>query len=156
MRLEYLDRLGALAERDRARGGAEKGFAFTVAAAKYVATAMAYDDVPRVADLKIRASRQERVRQEVGAAPDAIVIDHGIFPPPRRGALRLAAEGFGRMDRSAPRARCSVAEGHRSRPPDPAEYDHRLSHARCGGEPRPAPPQYVAPRSRNALIERLG
>ena len=56
--------LGALAERDRAHGGATKGFAFTVAAAKYLATAMAYDDVPRVADLKIRASRQERVARK--------------------------------------------------------------------------------------------
>ncbi len=78
---EYLDRVGALADLDRARGGAEKGFAFTVAAAKYVATAMAYDDVPRVADLKIRASRQARVRQEVGAAPDAIVTTTEYFHP---------------------------------------------------------------------------
>jgi indolepyruvate ferredoxin oxidoreductase, beta subunit len=79
--LEYLDRLGALAERDREYGGAAKGFAFTVAAAKYLATAMGYDDVPRVADLKIRASRQERVRKEVDAAPDAIVMTTEYFHP---------------------------------------------------------------------------
>ena len=61
--------------------GKRKGFAFTVAAAKYLATAMAYDDVPRVADLKIRASRQARVRQEVQAAPDTIVTTTEYFHP---------------------------------------------------------------------------
>ena len=79
--LEYLDRLAALAERDHARGGASKGFAFTIAAAKYVAAAMAYDDVPRVADLKIRAARQARIRKEVGAAPGAIVTTTEFFHP---------------------------------------------------------------------------
>ena len=79
--LEYLDRIGALCQLDRAQGGEAKGFAFTVAAAKYVATAMAYDDVPRVADLKIRASRQARVRREVSAAPDAIVTTTEYFHP---------------------------------------------------------------------------
>jgi hypothetical protein len=70
---EYLDRVGSLYDLDCAHGGESRGHAFTVAAAKYVAVAMAYDDVPRVADLKIRASRQARVRREVGAADDAIV-----------------------------------------------------------------------------------
>lgn len=43
------------------------------AAAKYIAIAMAYDDVIRVADLKTRASRFKRVREEVRAAPDQVV-----------------------------------------------------------------------------------
>jgi indolepyruvate ferredoxin oxidoreductase beta subunit len=79
--IEYLDRIGALMELDRACGGEAKGYAFTVTAAKYLATAMAYDDVPRVADLKIRASRQARVRQEVQAAPDTIVTTTEYFHP---------------------------------------------------------------------------
>jgi indolepyruvate ferredoxin oxidoreductase, beta subunit len=79
--LEYLDRVGMLSDLDRAYGGEGKGFAFTVAAAKYLATAMAYDDVPRVADLKIRASRQARVRREVQAAPDTIVTTTEYFHP---------------------------------------------------------------------------
>ncbi|HLH48651.1 MAG TPA: indolepyruvate oxidoreductase subunit beta family protein [Roseiarcus sp.] len=78
---EYLDRLDALCELDRAHGGEGKDFAFTVAAAKYVAAAMAYDDVPRVADLKIRDSRRARVRREVGAAGDAIVVTTEYFHP---------------------------------------------------------------------------
>ncbi len=70
---EYLDRMAALHALDRAHGGAEKAFAFTEKAAKYLAVAMAYDDVIRVADLKVRASRFDRVRREVGAKEDQIV-----------------------------------------------------------------------------------
>ena len=78
---EFLDRLSALAERDRAANGALRGFAFTVAAAKYLAGAMAYDDLPRVADLKLRSSRQTRVRREVGASDDVIVTTTEYFHP---------------------------------------------------------------------------
>jgi len=70
---EYLDLLADLLARDKAAGGEAKGFALTRTAAKYVATAMAYDDVFRVADLKTRGSRFERVRAEVVAAPDQLV-----------------------------------------------------------------------------------
>ncbi|MGD0564136.1 MAG: indolepyruvate oxidoreductase subunit beta family protein [Roseiarcus sp.] len=79
--LEYLDRVGMLLDADRAHGGEAKGFAFTVAAAKYVAVAMAYDDVARVADLKIRDSRQARVRGEVGADADTLVATTEYFHP---------------------------------------------------------------------------
>jgi len=78
---EYLDRVRALHEADRGHGGAAKGFAFTAAAAKYVAVAMAYDDVARVADLKIRDSRQTRVRGEVGAGADTVVATTEYFHP---------------------------------------------------------------------------
>lgn len=79
--LEYLERVGMLFDLDRAHGGEAKAFAFTVAAAKYLAGAMAYDDIARVADLKIRESRQKRVRSEVGAAPDTIVTTTEYFHP---------------------------------------------------------------------------
>jgi indolepyruvate ferredoxin oxidoreductase beta subunit len=79
--LEYLDRVGMLLDLDRARGGENKGFAFTCAGAKYIAVAMAYDDVARVADLKIRESRQARVRGEVAAGEDAIVATTEYFHP---------------------------------------------------------------------------
>ena len=112
----------ALRSRSRARRRRREGCAFTIAAAKYVAAAMAYDDVPRVADLKIRASRQARVRREVGAAADVARLDHGIFPSARRRALRLAAEGLGRVDRGpahglvgSAAARSSIAAGASAR-----------------------------------------
>jgi indolepyruvate ferredoxin oxidoreductase beta subunit len=45
--------------------------------ARHLATWMTYEDIVRVADLKTRASRFERVRKEVGAKPDepVVVID---------------------------------------------------------------------------------
>ncbi len=70
---EYLDRLKALHDVDRAAGGAHNGFAFTVEAAKYVANAMAYDDVIRVADLKTRATRFRRVEREIGVGQDQVL-----------------------------------------------------------------------------------
>jgi indolepyruvate ferredoxin oxidoreductase beta subunit len=67
---DYLDRLKAMHALDVSTGGASHGFRFTIEAAKYLANAMAYDDVIRVADLKTRASRFRRVEKEisVGAA----------------------------------------------------------------------------------------
>jgi indolepyruvate ferredoxin oxidoreductase beta subunit len=46
---------------------------FTIEAAKYVANAMAYDDVIRVADLKTRMSRFRRIENEMAAGPDKIL-----------------------------------------------------------------------------------
>ena len=78
---EYFDRLAAIVEADRLAGGEARGFAFSVAAAKYLAAAMAYDDLPRVADLKIRSARQARVRQETGAADSSLVTTTEFFHP---------------------------------------------------------------------------
>jgi len=78
---EYLDLVGALAALDRANGGAYRGFAFTQDAAKYVAVAMSYDDVVRVADLKTRPSRFARMRAEVGVSNDQIVYPTDYMHP---------------------------------------------------------------------------
>jgi indolepyruvate ferredoxin oxidoreductase, beta subunit len=70
---DYLDLLDRVLTLDKAVGGDAKAYELTGTAAKYIAVAMAYDDVYRVADLKTRASRFERVRTEVAATPDQIV-----------------------------------------------------------------------------------
>ncbi|MGE0563490.1 MAG: indolepyruvate oxidoreductase subunit beta family protein [Pseudolabrys sp.] len=70
---DYLDLLAGLLALDRSRGGEAHGFALTRTAAKYVANAMAYDDVYRIADLKTRGSRFARVRREIAVTPDQIV-----------------------------------------------------------------------------------
>jgi indolepyruvate ferredoxin oxidoreductase, beta subunit len=57
---EYLDRLEDIVAAD----SKTKNYAFSREAAKYVANAMVYDDIVRVADLKTRATRAERVRRE--------------------------------------------------------------------------------------------
>lgn len=113
---EYLNRVGALLMNDRAAGGPDKDYAFTCQAAKYVAVAMAYDDVIRVADLKVRASRFERVRKEVGARDDQIVYMTEYMHPrmdevcgtlPKRIGLWIESRPavFNRLDRFVNRGR---------------------------------------------------
>ncbi len=58
---EYLTRLSSLIDKD----SASKDYAFSVACAKYLAQAIVYDDVVRVADLKTRHARFERINQEM-------------------------------------------------------------------------------------------
>jgi indolepyruvate ferredoxin oxidoreductase, beta subunit len=70
---EYLDRVARLNAIDPA---------LTTEAARQIAVALCYDDVIRVADLKTRASRFERVRTEVLARSDQIV-DTTEFMHPR-------------------------------------------------------------------------
>ncbi len=65
---EYLDLVATFLPLERSADAS-----LVRAAAKYIAVAMAYDDVFRVADLKTRASRFARVRAEVAAAPDQLV-----------------------------------------------------------------------------------
>jgi indolepyruvate ferredoxin oxidoreductase, beta subunit len=79
---EYLDRIGRFLALDQSHGGAGKAFALTAAAAKYIAVAMAYDDVIRVAELKTRSHRFARVRHEVGAT-DAQIVYTTEFMHPR-------------------------------------------------------------------------
>jgi indolepyruvate ferredoxin oxidoreductase beta subunit len=66
----YLDRLEPIAKLDRDGGGGATGFKLTNEAGRFLALWMCYEDVIRVADLKSRRSRFERVRAEVQAKPD--------------------------------------------------------------------------------------
>lgn len=66
---EYLDHLARI----QAQDGADRGFDLTFEAAKYIANAMAYDDVIRVADRKTRAQRLARVGAEMGAGADQLL-----------------------------------------------------------------------------------
>ncbi|MFA7281004.1 MAG: indolepyruvate oxidoreductase subunit beta family protein [Sterolibacterium sp.] len=70
---EYLQRLAELHAADARHGGATRDWAFTQAAARHLATAMSYDDVIRVADLKTRAERFRRIAGEVGVKPGQLL-----------------------------------------------------------------------------------
>jgi indolepyruvate ferredoxin oxidoreductase, beta subunit len=94
---EYLDRLGKLYALDQANGGAAKDFAFTAAAAKYVAVAMAYDDVIRVADLKTRPSRYDRVRRENAVGEGQIVYTTEYMHPRLEEVAGTMPAGLGRF-----------------------------------------------------------
>lgn len=78
---QYLERVRSLYKLDQQHGGEARGWALTSAAARYVAVAMAYDDVIRVADLKTRASRFDRVRDEVGAKSDQLLYTTEYMHP---------------------------------------------------------------------------
>jgi indolepyruvate ferredoxin oxidoreductase beta subunit len=77
--------------------------------ARHLAVWMSYEDIIRVADLKTRASRFERVRKEVGAAPGepVVVIDYlkpgveevaSLLTPAMGAALVAWAEKRGKLD----------------------------------------------------------
>jgi indolepyruvate ferredoxin oxidoreductase beta subunit len=65
----YLDRLEPVAKLDRDGGGGATGYKLTNETGRFLALWMCYEDVIRVADLKTRRSRFERVRAEVQAKP---------------------------------------------------------------------------------------
>ncbi|MEP7207572.1 MAG: indolepyruvate oxidoreductase subunit beta family protein [Casimicrobiaceae bacterium] len=93
----YRERVAeVLAAERRADPEARHDHALTREYARFLALWMAFDDIVRVAGLKVRASRFARVHHEVGAAPGDVVriVDHfkpgipelaGLLPP------RLAA-----------------------------------------------------------------
>jgi indolepyruvate ferredoxin oxidoreductase, beta subunit len=99
---DYLDRLKHLAELDRKHGDEAEGFAFTREAAKYVAVAMAYDDVIRVADIKVRSSRFARVGREIAARDDQIVYSTEYLHPRAEEICGMLPERLGRFFESRP------------------------------------------------------
>ena len=93
---EYLERLEDVVRCDIAHGGEGHGFALSVSAAKYVANAMAYDDVIRVADLKTRAARFARIRQESAAGIDGVVRITEFMHPRAQEVCGMLPAGLGR------------------------------------------------------------
>jgi indolepyruvate ferredoxin oxidoreductase, beta subunit len=100
---EYLDRVEALYACDRENGGEAKGYAFTLQAAKYTAVAMVFDDVIRVAEIKVRGSRFERVRQDVGAKKGQIVYTTEYMHPRIEEVCGALPRGLGLWIEARPR-----------------------------------------------------
>ncbi|TAL79540.1 MAG: indolepyruvate oxidoreductase subunit beta family protein [Burkholderiaceae bacterium] len=78
---EYLAHMHAIHTLDSQFGGITKSWALTTAAARYVAVAMAYDDVIRTADLKTRGSRADRVLGELSADASQVVYTTEYMHP---------------------------------------------------------------------------
>jgi indolepyruvate ferredoxin oxidoreductase beta subunit len=73
----YLNRIDGVILRDTAA----QDWQLSGAAAKYIANAMTYDDIIRVADLKTRAPRLDRIRDEMGAGAANLVELTEFFHP---------------------------------------------------------------------------
>lgn len=76
---DYLAKLQPILALDAAHGDAS--FALGEEVARHLALWMSYEDTVRVADLKIRASRFERVRKEVRAAPGQLLAIKEFLHP---------------------------------------------------------------------------
>ena len=74
---EYLTRLAPVLAADRA----EQDYRLTVETARYLALALSYEDVIRVADLKTRSARFARVRQEVQSETGQVVAVEEFMHP---------------------------------------------------------------------------
>jgi indolepyruvate ferredoxin oxidoreductase, beta subunit len=98
---EYLDRLERIHQIDQMLGDttpSETGGSheLTAQAAKYLANAMAYDDIVRVADLKTRAGRRKRIVEEVGARPDQVLHTTEYMHPRLEELAGILPAGFAR------------------------------------------------------------
>src|SRR5690606_18099837 len=78
--VDYLGRVAAWVERERAAGG-PPAYPASVAAARALALWLPYQDIIRVADLKSRAERFAQVRADVDAAPDEPVVVRDYLRP---------------------------------------------------------------------------
>ena len=112
---EYLDRIAPFVAADSLGYDHE----LTKAAAKYIANAMAYDDVIRVADLKTRASRNGRVAAEIGTEPQQILHLTEYMHPRAEEIVGLLPAGMGARFAASPRAMARIdrwfAKGRRLR-----------------------------------------
>ena len=93
----YLDRLETIAKLDRAP------FELTQEAARHLALWMSYEDTIRVADLKTRASRLSRVRNEVRASADQLLGVTEFMHPRLQEVCDTLPVGLGRAILSSKR-----------------------------------------------------
>ncbi|WP_235871479.1 indolepyruvate oxidoreductase subunit beta family protein [Shimia sediminis] len=85
---EYLAHLGTMLDQD------EAPYELSAAAAKYIANAMCYDDIIRVADLKTRAARFERIHVDMGTGADQLLLVTEYFHPRLEEFLSTLPEGL--------------------------------------------------------------
>lgn len=97
---EYLDRVEAVLARDTAA----RDQALTAQAAKYIANAMAYDDMIRVADLKTRPARLARIRDEMGVTDAHLLQLTEFFHPRAEEIIGLLPARLGARWQANPRA----------------------------------------------------
>lgn len=112
---QFLAALQPIYQLDAQQSGEARGFRLTETFARYLAIWMSYEDAIRVADLKTRRARFERIRQDLGARPDQTVVVtdylkpdldeiYGIMP-------RIIADPFARWaERRWPKGRPTIEQ----------------------------------------------
>ncbi len=100
---DYLDRIAELHVLDGRLKGAAKDHALTRTGAKYLAVALSYDDVIRVADLKTRASRFGRIDREVGKRADQLLYMTEFMHPRMEEVVGSLPVRLGRWLEASPR-----------------------------------------------------
>ena len=94
---EYLNHLERVLKAD----SAARNFALTETAAKYIANAMCYDDIIRVADLKTRAGRDARLRKEQDVENGQVLRVTEYFHPRTEELISMMPASIGkRVSRS--------------------------------------------------------
>lgn len=105
----FLDRLDAIREIDAAQGGAATNFELTIETGRALGHWMAFEDIIRVADVKTRPARFDRVRREVGAkdGEPIVIVDYlkpgleefcSLLPGFLARPILTAAEKRGKLD----------------------------------------------------------
>jgi indolepyruvate ferredoxin oxidoreductase beta subunit len=95
----YLDRIERVLKHDHL----DRGFILTCAAAKYIANAMAYDDLIWVADLKVRAGRFASIGQEMKITDRQTLHLTEFMHPRAEEIIGLLPASLGRwVDNSSP------------------------------------------------------
>ncbi len=102
---EYLDHLEGVLARDTAA----HDWALSAAAAKYIANAMAYDDIIRVADLKTRSTRFHRITGEMKVEEGQLVELTEFFHPRAEEIASLMPAKMGAKWEANPRRMAMLA-----------------------------------------------
>lgn len=92
----YLDRLADVMRLEAQLGDPRCSYLMTAEVARYLALWMAYEDAIRVADLKTRATRFEKMREEVRAEPGQIVQVSEYMHPRLQEVCEILPAGLGR------------------------------------------------------------
>ncbi len=101
----YLDRLTRVYAADKLSGGESKKWQLTNETARYLALAMAYDDIVRIADLKTRSDRFDRFRSEVKADAGQIVDVSEFMHPRLEEIAEILPARLGKFALSSPAIR---------------------------------------------------
>ncbi|MEM1048956.1 MAG: indolepyruvate oxidoreductase subunit beta family protein [Pseudomonadota bacterium] len=98
----YLETLRRVVKEDTAHGGEARNFDFSRMLAKHLANAMCYDDVIRVADLKTRRQRYERIDDEYGGSDGSVFTVTEYMHPRAEEFASVLPAGLGRRLKDSP------------------------------------------------------